>query len=92
MTRHSEVDQVRLRELWDAGESVKDIAAAMGITTSAVYKVTLANGFPVRERGGKPPADPSVEEIYAAAARIRSRWSAERLAESSSGGWTPPRV
>jgi hypothetical protein len=92
MTRTSDVDKVRLRELWDEGESVADIAQELGITTSSVYKISIADGFPVRERGGKPKADPTVEEIYAAAAAIRAKWPAERFAQSGAGGWKPPKV
>jgi predicted transcriptional regulator len=72
MTRTSDVDKVRLRELWEEGESVADIAEELGITTSSVYKISIADNFPRREDGRKPKADPTIEEIYAAAAAIRA--------------------
>jgi hypothetical protein len=92
MTRTSDVDKARLRELWDEGESVADIAEELGITTSAVYKLSIAEGFPDREYGGRAKADPTIEEIYAAAAAIRATWPAERFEQSRSGGWMPPVV
>jgi hypothetical protein len=92
MTRTWDVDKVRLRELWDEGESVADIAEELGITTSSVYKISIADNFPERERGGRPKVDPTIEEIYAAAAAIRATWSSERLSQSRSGGWMPPVV
>jgi hypothetical protein len=92
MTRTSDVNKARLRELWDEGESVADIAEELGITTSSVYKISIADNFPVRERGGKPVVDPTVEEIYAAAAAIRAKWPAERYQQSGSMGWMPPVV
>ena len=92
MTRTSDVNRVRLRELWDEGESAADIAEVFGITASAVYKIALANNFPRREDGRKPKADPTIEEIYTAAAAIRAKWSHERLSQSRSGGWMPPVV
>ena len=92
MTRTSDVNKTRLRELWDEGESVSDIAQELGITTSAVYKISIAYNFPERERGGRPKVDPTIEEIYATAAALRSTWSHERLSQSRSGGWMPPVV
>lgn len=92
MIRTSDVNRVRLRELWDEGESAAHIAEAFGITASAVYKIALANNFLRREDGRKPKADPTIEEIYAAAAAIRATWSSERLSQSRSGGWMPPVV
>jgi predicted transcriptional regulator len=92
MTRTSDVDKVRLRELWEEGESVADIAEELGITTSSVYKISIADNFPRREDGRKPKADPTIEEIYDAAAAIRATWSSERLSQSGSGRWMPPVV
>jgi predicted transcriptional regulator len=92
MTRASDLDKARLRELWDEGESAYDIAEELGITASAVYKIALANNFSKREDGRKPKADPTIEEIYAAAAAIRATWSSERLSQSGLGRWMPPVV
>jgi hypothetical protein len=89
MTRASDVDKVRLRELWDEGESVVDIAEELGLTTSAVYKISILEGFPDREYGGRPKFDLTVEEIYAAAAAIRATWPDERYEQSR---WMPPPV
>jgi hypothetical protein len=89
MTRTSDVDKARLRELWDEGESVADIAEELGLTTSAVYKISIAEGFPDREYGGRPKSDPTVEEIYATAAAIRATWPDERYEQSR---WMPPPV
>lgn len=92
MRTRSTVDVERLRTMWDEGESVSDIASALGLNPSMVYKVAVENGFTRRAPGGKAKADPTIEEIYSAAAAIRATWPAERLAQSRSGGWTPPKV
>ena len=78
------------RKLWDSGATVRDIAAKLNTTISIVYRLRVMYRMTPRKRSGKQMPDPSVDEIYKAAAAIRAKWSRARLAEASVGGWTPP--
>ena len=80
------------RKLWDSGATVRDIAAQLNTTISIVYRLRVMYRMTPRKRSGKQKPDPSVDEIYEAAAAIRAKWSQARRAEASVGGWTPPRV
>ena len=78
----------RLRELWDSGIPVRDIAAQLNTNISTVYELRVM--LTPRRRSGSQTRDPSPDEISKATAAIRAKWSRARLAEASVGGWTPP--
>lgn len=80
----------RLRELWDSGIPVRDIAAKLNTNISTVYELRVMHQLTPRRRSGSQTHDPSPDEISKATAAIRARWSRARLAEASVGGWTPP--
>ena len=82
----------KLRELWDSGMPVRDIAAQLNTNISTIYKLRVTYRLTPRRRSGNQKPDPTPDEIYNAAAAIRAKWSQTRLAEASVGGWTPPRV
>ena len=80
----------RLRELWDSGIPVRDIAAQLNTNISTVYELRVMHQLTPRRRSGSQTRDPSLDEISKATAAIRAKWSRSRLAEASVGGWTPP--
>lgn len=71
-----------LSEMWAAGAAVVDIAAALGITTSAVYTLRHQYGLPKRPKVYSNPDDPTPEEIAERARECRERHYARRRAES----------
>ena len=80
----------KLRELWDSGIPVRDIADQLDTNISTVYELRVMHQLTPRRRSGSQTRDPSPDEISKATAAIRARWSRARLAEASVGGWTPP--
>ena len=86
------VDVSKLRELWNSGMDVQGIAAELNTNPSTVYKLRATYRLAPRKKNGNQKPDPTPDEISKAAAAIRAKWSRSRLAEASSGGWTPPRV
>jgi hypothetical protein len=92
MSRTSAVDKAQLRRLWEEGETPSDISKKLGISLSSVYKTASTEGLSLKGREVKNKHDPTIEEIYAAAAAIRATWPAERFAQSGAGGWKPPKV
>ena len=72
---HGPAVLVALR-MWQAGDTVETIGAAIGCTTSGVYSLSKRCGFPTRKRstGGTlrmAEDDPTPLAIQAAALRIR---------------------
>ena len=72
---HGPAVLVALR-MWQAGDTVETIGAAIGCTTSGVYSLSKRCGFPTRKRstGGTlrmAEDDPTPLAIAAAALRIR---------------------
>lgn len=85
-----------LFRLWSSGETVSDIALALGISQTFLYRLKDRYGLPSRQRGGVAftIVDPSPEEIAERAAVERSRWSEEerqrRMVGVPRDRWTPP--
>ena len=72
---HGEDVLVALR-MWQAGDTVETIGAAIGCTTSGVYSLSKRCGFPTRKRSTNGTLrmaedDPTPLAIAAAALRIR---------------------
>jgi hypothetical protein len=84
------IDVKELRRLWDDGLPVREIAAALDVNIETLYRLRVLHNLPRRARTGKAAPDPTVEEIYARAAKLRKGWTPERLAASRSYGWEPP--
>ena len=83
---------MKLRELWDSGIPVRDIAAQLNTNISTVYELRVMHQLKPRRRSGSVTPDPTPDEISEAAAAIRAKWSPARLAEASVIAWTPPKV
>lgn len=77
----------QVRQLWAAGASRDEVARAAGVTVDVIrarLNDQLAD-LPRRGRGGNrrgPTPDPSPDEIEAATAELRKRWTPDR--------WLPP--
>lgn len=90
------VNVADLFRLWSSGESVSDIALALGISQSMLYRLKWQYGLPSRQRGGVAftIVDPSPEEIAERAAVERSRWSEDerhrRIVGNRHVRWTAP--
>jgi len=71
-----------LFDMWNAGAAVKEIAAALGVSVSAVYSLRHQYGLPKRERIFAFPDDPTPEQIAERARECRERHYAMRRAET----------
>jgi len=74
------VDEQRLRDLWESGESVADIAADLGIATFTLNTLRHRLGLPARTAQTRAKArrdykDPTPSQIVERSAAIRAGWS-----------------
>lgn len=71
-----------LRQLWAAGASHAEIAAALGCAEVTVGRLRVRYGLPPRPRKKPPPTDyePTQEEIAAHCARFKAQHLADKLA------------
>lgn len=73
---------LQLHEMWAAGDSREEIAAALGCSTSHVQELCRRHKLPRRQRPVKEifENDPTPEQIAERAAEIRERHMAEMRA------------
>ena len=70
---------LQLHEMWAAGDSRDEIAAALGCSTSHVQELCRRHKLPPRQRAVKEifESDPTPDEIERAKAEIKARHMAE---------------
>ena len=73
--------QKLLRDMWESGAAVEDIAAALGISRQAVWQLRYQYGLPKRPPPEMRSDDPTPEEIAERARECRERHYAKRRAE-----------
>ncbi len=74
--------QKLLRDMWEAGAAVKDIAAALGVSVAVVYSLRHQYGLPKRAPVFAFPDDPTPEQIAERARECREAHYARRRAET----------
>ena len=71
-----------LSEMWNAGAAVKEIAAALGVTVSAIYSLRHQYRLPKRPKVYAEPETPTPQEIAERARECREAHYARRRAET----------
>ena len=82
MSPRIRVDEQRLRDLWESGESVADIASDLGIATFTLNTVRVRLGLTARTAQTRAQArreyrDPTPAQIVERCAAIQAGWSPE---------------
>ena len=54
-----EATAARLREEYEAGNSVRGVATGHGLSYGTTYRLLLAAGARLRDRAGRPTSDPT---------------------------------
>ena len=91
MAKRRPFDEELFRRLWAEGKSIMEIALSCGRSYKTCQDLRSKLGLPKRTSeyrsrvGGIKHADPTLEEIAAACAIIRSRWSPEETERRRSG-------
>ena len=70
-----------LKEMWEAGAAVRDIAAALGVPVAAVYSLRHQYRLPKRQKIHAEPETPTLEEIAERARECREAHYAMRRGE-----------
>lgn len=71
-----------LSEMWAAGANVRDIAIALGVSTSCVYTLRHQYKLPKRPKVHAEPSDPTPDQIAERARECRERHYARRRSET----------
>jgi len=79
------MDETRLRELWEAGTPMVEMAAALQLATSTISHHAKRLGLPRRERKSWRDDAASIEEETASAASLKLAPDTQRLVREADG-------